>query len=147
MENVKYNLKWNHSWNDEGVQEDIEFNLGKIANEMAKMYTTSCVVLVIKDCDHGGSYDTMDIHVFADFLEANDMINKEMYTSHNLDIYQYNCIKNTFVRVMDKCYDSFRFDRPAAVNVNSMFDDQFRFRMRKVFNMKETKVTLHPTNL
>lgn len=147
MENVKYNLKWNHSWNDEGVQEDIEFNLGKIANEMTKMYTTSCVVLVIKDCT-GGSYDTMDIHVFADFLEANDMINKEMYMlSHSLEIYQYNCINNTFVRIMDKCCQTTSFDRLAMIEVNSMFDDQFRFRMRKVFDMKETKVTLHPMNL
>lgn len=146
MKNIEYNLKWEGTWNSE-VKEDIEFKLRKIANEMEKMYTSTCVIIIIKDCDNRGCYDTMDIHMFADFFQANDMINKEMYTSHNLEIYQYNCIKNTFVNVLNKCYDTCRFDRLAMINIQSMFDDQFIFRCRKVYDMNETKVTLHHPNI
>ena len=150
MKNIEFCLKYNNcSWNTEGVQEDIEFQLGKIANEMIKLYTTSCIIVVIKNCDQatGGSYDTMNIHVYNNFIEANEMINREMYTSNAIDIYQYNCTNDHFTVVMNKCYDSSNFYRLAGIQEQVMFDDSFKFKMRKVFDMKETNVTLHPVKL
>ena len=147
MKNIEFVLKYDAPWNSEGVQEDIEFQFGKIANEMGKLYCTSCVIVVVKNCDNCGAYDTMDIHVFGNFIEANHLLNTEMYKSNALDIYHYNCIKNEFTLVMDKCYDSTRFGRLAGINKQKMFDDQMVYKMRHVFNMKETKVTLHPMQL
>ena len=148
-DNIEFkNLHWYHSWTTEGVQEDIEFQLGKIANEMAKLYTTSCVVVVVKNCDIHGTYDTMDIHVFANFIDANQLLNTEMYESHHaLDIYHYDCIKDEFTMVMDKPHDSCKFGRLACIGNQKMFDKQFVVRMRKVFEMKNTNVTLHPMKL
>ena len=112
------------------------------------MYTTSCIVVVIKKCDDRGTYNTMDIHVFSNFIDANNLINTEMYEhNHAVDIYQYNCINNNYTSVMYKCHNSTDFGRLADINTYSMFDDNFIFRMRMVFDMCETNVTLHPTNL
>ena len=149
MNNIEFkNLHWDYSWNSEGVQEDIEFKLGKIANEMAKQYTTSCVVVVIKNCDIHGAYETMDIHVFANFVDANNLLNSEMYEpNHALDIYHYNCMNDEFTPVMYKCHDGFNFSRLAGIDKQKMFDDQLVFRMRKVFDMKSTNVTIHPMKL
>ena len=149
MKDIEFrNMHWDHSWTEEGVQEDIEFQVGKIANEMTKLYSNSCIIVVIKNCDIHGTYDSMDIHVFANFLNANHMINSEVYEHHHaIDIYQYDCIKDQFTIVMNKCHDSYRFDRLASVDNQKMFDDQLRFRMRRLFDMKSTNVTLHPYDL
>lgn len=141
------NLHWDYSWNSEGVREDIEHTFSKIANELTKEYTVSCVIVVVKKCDENGSYDTMDIHAYADFISANTLINEKMYSNDAVDVYHYRCSSNIFTNVMSKCYDGCNYSRLAGVSCSYMFDDQLPFRMRHVFDMKSTNVTLHKMEL
>ena len=148
MKNIEYLLKYNYSWNTEGVKEDIEFKLRKISNDMAKMYTTSCVIVVVKPCDKRGCYDKMDIHIFDTFLSANDILNNKMYEKYdNVEVYHYNCLSDKYTSVMYKCYDTGSYSRLACIKSEKMFDDNFWFKARKVFDMEETKVTLYPPEL
>ena len=147
MSNIEFkNLHWDCNWSV--ALEEMKSKFEQIANEMSKMYVDSCVVVVIKNCDIHGTYDTMNIHVFANFIDANNLLNNEMYeANHALDIYHYNCLKNKFTLVMNKCHDSCRFDRLAGISENHMFDDQLIFRIRKVYDTENTNIILHTMSL
>lgn len=125
------------------MKDDIVFQLRKIAEEMKKEYTTSCIIVVIKSCDERGRYSKMDIHIFDTFISANDIINTEMYRDNNIEVYQYNCLNDEFTNVMYKCYDSNTYSRLAWIKTEKMFGDNFLFKVRKVYDMEETKVTIH----
>ena len=145
-DNIEFKLKYDRDLGTlTEIFDIIRYDFKVVAEKMKKMYD-SPVIVVIKNCDSAGNYDTMDIHVFANLLEANELINGELHEfGHEINIYQYSCNSDRISCVMNKYINSNILSRSTGY-ITSMFDDSegiLSIRMQKVFDMKETNVTLH----
>jgi len=139
INNIEYVIGHCDSQDIENIQEYIKFNLEKISNEMRKMYTTTCVIVLIRS-----NINVIHAHIYTSFLEANELINAEAgVLHHSIEIYQYDCIHNQFTFVMDKLYDSCDFNRPREIKNKKLFDEIFIKRIVNIFDTSEIKITLH----
>lgn len=102
-----------------------------------KMYINNRVVVIVKTpTDEKGTYDSFEVDVYPSFADANDFLNKEMYnTKLSISVFEYCTSDNSFVNVMDKCFNSTSYHRLAGIEKHNLYDDRFLSRVRKIYDM------------
>lgn len=110
--------------------------------EMTYKNNESCLIIKENNTDDNGSYDSMTIHVFEDFFDANDFLNSAMYNGKAIEVYQFNIKKNSYVNIMSKYHDSTNYTRLAMIKEYELFNEN-ALRVARLLYDIDTKVLVY----
>ena len=100
------------------------------------------IIVWVSCTDNRGTYEKAEIYAFSNFIDANDLLNKLMYTGNSVEVYQLDFQHDTYTNVMSKMYDSMSYYRLAMIGNSSISNSILQWH-RKLYDLREVKIMFY----
>lgn len=130
------------------VEDEIDKQIRNIAKEVKELYDgyKSCIVVVEKVCNEKSVILNKVITIYPTLFEANDKLNSAMYSKNTVTVFAYDFQRNSFVSIMYKLSDEYRYDRLADIKEEYLYDSNYKFRIRDIYDIETTLKVVVPLN-
>ena len=98
------------------------------------------IAVVVELCDNVGAYNKSEIYIFDSFIDANKLLNAQMYSSNAVNVYEVDLDRNSYTSVIEKYYDAFSYGRLAGIDAHNI---ELLNWYRKVYDLEEVDVYIH----
>lgn len=100
------------------------------------------IIIWVSCTDNRGVYEKAAIYAFSNFIDANELLNKLMYTGNSVKVYQLDFQRDTYTNIMLKMYDAESYYRLAMIGNNSISSDTLQWH-RKLYDLREVKIMFY----
>lgn len=97
------------------------------------------IIVWVSCTDNRGVYEKAEIYAFSNFIDANDLLNKLMYTGNSVEVYQLDFQHDTYTNILSKMYDSMSYYRLAMIGNDPISSNILQWH-RKLYDLKEVKI-------